>query len=135
MYKPIILCVDDEAIVLTSLKEQLKRHFAGKSFAIEVADDPENALEIISELDNHKNKIVVVISDWMMPGMKGDEFLRQVHLKYPNIVTIMLTGQADEKSIDSARKDANLFECIYKPWDANKLTNTIEKAIDVFSDN
>lgn len=133
MSKLVILCVDDEAIVLMSLKEQLKRHFSGKMFSIEIADGPVEALEVLDELENESDKIVVVISDWLMPVMKGDEFLHLVHLRRPKTVKVMLTGQADEKAIDQARKNANLFDCIYKPWNVDELLSTIEKALVVFS--
>lgn len=132
MGKLVILCVDDEVIVLFSLKEQLKRHFSRKGYAIEIAESPREALEIIDEF-NDNNTIVVVISDWLMPGMKGDEFLRQVHMKNPKAIKIMLTGQADEKAINLAREKANLFDCIYKPWDVDNLMNTIERALVVYS--
>ena len=49
MKKPVIFCIDDEKIILTSLKEQLKRHF-GKEYDIEAVDNGEETLEIIEGL-------------------------------------------------------------------------------------
>ena len=42
---------------------------------------------------------IIIVSDWLMPGMKGDEFLIQVHQKFPHIVKVLLTGQADSEAI------------------------------------
>ena len=61
--------------------------------------------------------------------MRGDEFLIQVHQRYPEIVTVMLTGQADEKAIDRARRDANLYACLHKPWSEEELANVINGAL------
>ena len=74
MEKGILLCVDDEIIVLTALKDQLRRAF-GNDFVIDVAESAEEALELLDELAEQGHKLLVIVSDWLMPGMKGDEFL------------------------------------------------------------
>lgn len=133
MSKLVILCVDDEAMVLKSIKDQLKRHFSSKDFVIEIAEGAEEALEIIDEMEGeNENNIVIVISDWLMPGMKGDEFLYNVHMKKPDTIKVMLTGQADEIAIHNAKQKANLYKCIFKPWDENHLVETIEKGLNDF---
>lgn len=135
MTKLVILCVDDETMVLKSIRDQLKRHFTSKQYIIEIAEGAEEALEIIDELDQEdENKIVIVISDWLMPGMKGDEFLLNVHKRNPQTIKVMLTGQADESAIQNAKKNANLFKCIYKPWDEDHLVETIEKGLGDYQD-
>jgi response regulator RpfG family c-di-GMP phosphodiesterase len=60
-----------------------------------------------------------------MPGMKGDEFLIQAHKKFPTVVKIMLSGQAEQAAVDRARKEAGLHEFLAKPWNAEELVETI----------
>lgn len=72
----------------------------------------------------------MIVSDWLMPKIKGDEFLVQVHEKFPDIAKVMLTGQADETAIKRAQSDANLQACIYKPWQENDLIETIKKGLN-----
>lgn len=127
--KLVILCVDDESIVLKSIRDQLKRHFNSNEYIIEIAEGAEEALEIIDELQEEESQIVIVISDWLMPGMKGDEFLYNVHQRNPGAIKVMLTGQADEAAILNAREKANLFKCIFKPWDEDNLVETIERGL------
>ncbi|MEM9510687.1 MAG: response regulator [Cyanobacteria bacterium P01_E01_bin.35] len=129
MSESAILCVDDEVVILDSLKEQLKRKF-GDRFIYEVAESAAEAWEVIEELQDEEVKIIAIVSDWLMPGVKGDEFLIQIHQRFPNLVTVMLTGQADETAIERARKDANLHACLYKPWTEEELTTIITTAID-----
>ena len=129
MTEAAIICVDDETMILESLQEQISRHF-GKQFLYEAAESAEEALEILEELDEEGVKIVVLVSDWLMPGMQGDEFLVQVHQEFPEITTIMLTGQADESAIERARREANLYCCIRKPWREEELLKTLSTALE-----
>lgn len=128
MSKPIILCVDDEKMVLESLKRQLRRAFRD-AYSYEVAQDADEALELIEELNEAAMLIIIIVSDWLMPGMRGDEFLIKVHQQFPNIIKILLTGQADEAAIERARIEANLYCCLHKPWSKEELVETIQSAL------
>jgi CheY-like chemotaxis protein len=123
-----ILCVDDEEMILSCLKEQLRRRL-GSDYLFETANSGEEGLEVIDELVMDQIEILVVVSDWLMPGLRGDEFLAQVHQKYPQIVTVMLTGQADRCAIDRARTEANLYRCLHKPWNEEELVQTIQSSL------
>jgi CheY-like chemotaxis protein len=126
-----ILCVDDEKFVLDSLRIQLK-NFLSNDFFFEFAESAEEALDIIQHLQDKKTEYIVVISDWLMPGMKGDELLIQLNREHNNVINIMLTGQADQKSIDNAFANANLIDCIQKPWTEEELLKTISKGLKVY---
>ena len=128
MTKPVILCVDDERMVLDSLKTQLQDSF-GNSYLYEVAEDAEEALEVIQEFREDEISILLIVSDWLMPGMKGDEFLIRVHQEFPNIIKILLTGQADESAIQRAKDRANLHCCLLKPWSKEELIETIKSGL------
>ncbi len=126
--KAVIICVDDNQVVLTSLKSQLRREF-GTTYEIETAESGEEAIEIFAEICDEGNEIPVVISDQIMPGMKGDEFLKKIYLKSKDTLSIMLTGQADAKAVGNAVNFANLYRYISKPWDEVDLNMTIREAI------
>lgn len=129
MPKPVILCVDDEMVVLNSLKIQLKKEF-GDAYLYEIAENANEAMEIIDEIgEAEASVILVIVSDWLMPGVKGDEFLIGVHKKYPKIVKIILTGQADELAIERVKKQANSHHCLYKPWDGKELVEIIKSGL------
>ncbi len=128
MTKPVILCVDDEKVILDSLKIQLKKEFRD-TYLYEAAESADEALEIIEELQEDEIAILVIVSDWLMPGMKGDEFLIEVHKRFPKIVKIMLTGQADEQSVEQAKKYANLHSCLHKPWNSEDLIENIKSGL------
>lgn len=128
MTKNIIICIDDEKVILTSLKSQLKKYF-GNQFFYETAENAQEGFELVEEHIKFGNKILIIISDWLMPEMKGDEFFMEINKSYPRIIKIMLTGQADNAAIERAYNDAGIYGCISKPWDENDLKNIIQSAL------
>ncbi len=133
MPNKVILCVDDEEVILETLKEQLKRRL-GHDYLYEGASDATEAWEVLEDLVAEDLEVLIIVSDWLMPGMKGDESstttLIQVHQKYPKIVTVLLTGQADQAAIARAQEFANLHRCLHKPWSEEELANTILAGLD-----
>ena len=120
MPEKVILCVDDEEIILEVLKEQLKRRL-GNEYLIEVAQGGEEALALVEELSAEGFEIQMIIADQIMPGMKGDELLTAVHQKYPDTLKVFLTGRADAKAVGNAVNQADLYRYLTKPWDEEDL--------------
>jgi signal transduction histidine kinase len=131
MKKPTIICVDDEKIVLTSVKAELKEAL-GDNYIIETAEGGEDALAIVEELIQDDYEIPVIIADYIMPGIKGDELLRRVHRKLPATLKIMLTGQADSQAVGNVVNEAKLYRYIAKPWDRKDFELTIKEATRSF---
>lgn len=129
--KKAIICVDDEDIILEALKDQLEPFFENQ-FLIETSKTAEEALEIFDELVAAGYEIPVVISDYLMPNMRGDEFLIEMHKRNPNMLKILLTGQANLEGITNAINNANLYRFIPKPWDRDDLILTVREAIRSF---
>jgi CheY-like chemotaxis protein len=126
--RPAILCVDDEVAILKSLRRQLKQAFED-TYIYESAESAEEALDVIEELQKENIGTIVIVSDWLMPGMKGDDFLIEVHKKYPNVIKVLLTGQANEEAIDRAIQKADLHRYIHKPWEDRDLIECIESGL------
>ncbi|HEY9668242.1 MAG TPA: adenylate/guanylate cyclase domain-containing protein [Coleofasciculaceae cyanobacterium] len=131
MTKQVIICVDDETTVLKSLKAELKEAL-GKDYLIEIAESGEDALELIEELLEDNYEIPLIITDHIMPGMKGDELLKHTHRLSPETLKVMLTGQADLDAVASAINHANLYRYITKPWQAQDLRLTVKEAINSY---
>lgn len=128
MQNTAILCVDDEVLILEALETELHRAF-GDRYVYEFAESAEEALEIMTELEDTAIDLKVVITDWLMPQMKGDELLSKVQQKRPNTVKIILTGQADRKAIEAACFHSNLDHCINKPWDSEALIRLLKTSL------
>ncbi len=129
--KPVILCVDDELLILSSLSQQLKRKYS-QDFNIEAVDTAELALEIIKQCNSENTDLPVVICDRLMPTMNGDDLLIQIHKTNPDTRKILLTGQASTVSISNAINNANLYRYISKPWSNEELLSSVDEALGSF---
>ncbi len=128
MKKPVIVCIDDEPDVLNSLKIELKKAI-GDRCIIETAQGGEDALELLADLQADEHEIALVVSDYIMPDIKGDELLQIIHERSPHTLKIMLTGQADLDAIGHAIKYAKLYRYIPKPWQNEDLKLTVVEAV------
>ena len=118
--KDKILLVDDDAMVLAGLKRQLRNHFS-----IDTALSGEEALKQVQE----NGPYAVIVSDYMMPGMNGIEFLSYVKKSDPDTVRMMLTGTADMPTAIRAVNEGSIFQFHPKPCPADTLCQAIQSAI------
>ncbi len=125
----IILCVDDEAIILLSLTEELQGYF-GQGYAYESAMNAAEALEIIDEAEAEGDCIAVILSDWLMPGMRGDELLMKLGQRPATIPSIMLSGHADEAALEEIKAKAKLSGYLRKPWDGTELERIVRNCLE-----
>jgi two-component system, sensor histidine kinase and response regulator len=131
MSKPVILCIDDESIILDALKDELQRKFSTE-YDIETSESGDDAIEFILELLDEKTDIPIVIADYIMPGMKGDELLKKIHETSPSTLNILLTGQANIEGVTNAVNYASLYRYISKPWSEDDLELTVKEALKSF---
>ncbi len=122
--KDSILIVDDNPNVLSALKRSL-------------IDEPVNVytagsgVEGLNILKQHKMK--VVISDEMMPGIKGTELLSIVKDRYPETLRIILTGHASLEAAISAVNNGEIYRFFTKPWNEIDLKFVIRSALDKYN--
>lgn len=118
--KPILVIVDDEESILKELRILLGRMYKVHVFA--------NPVEAEAFID--RNDVDLVISDEMMPEMRGSVLLARVHEKHPTICNIVLSGQAEKDDIVRAVNEGHLFSFLYKPVERQQLINVIEKGLE-----
>jgi DNA-binding NtrC family response regulator len=121
---PTILLVDDEEIVLSSLKS----FFAiDTNCTLMAYTSPLKALE---DLDANAPKIDLAISDYLMPEMDGITFLAKVKEKLPMVPRILLTGYADKENAIKAINNVGLYQYVEKPWDNDDLKLIIRNGLE-----
>jgi DNA-binding NtrC family response regulator len=122
--RPTILLVDDEEMILNSLKS---------FFAIEggynllTYTSPREALR---DLEVDHTNIDLVISDYLMPEMDGITFLAHVKDRFPLVPRILLTGYADKENAIKAINNVGLYQFIEKPWDNDDLRLIIRNGLE-----
>ncbi|PAR37747.1 EAL domain-containing response regulator [Vibrio metoecus] len=111
-----ILLVDDEPAVLNALKRELRPYFSH----LYTATCAQEALEILQQ-----HPIQMVISDYRMPGMNGADLVIEINRRYPQIMSLILSGQADMDGLSRALNEGDLYKFLLKPWDRAYLLQTI----------
>jgi len=117
-----VLFVDDEPLVLGSLRDALRKY----PFTILTATAGSQALTLLES-----QPVDVVVSDERMPGMTGSEFLSIVRQKHPHTIRIILTGQASLTSAIRAINEGEVYRFLTKPCAAVDLAITIQRALQL----
>ncbi len=115
MAKPVILTIDDDAEVLSTVERDLRRKYAS-DYRVLRADSGQAALEIVRELQVRNNAVALFLVDQRMPGMSGVEFLEQAITLYPNAKRVLLTAYADTDAAIAAINEAGINHYLLKPW-------------------
>lgn len=129
MGRGYIVCVDDQPAILDSLMTQLESA-VGDICEIEIAESANEALELLDDLHARAEVVEMVISDEVMPGIKGSQLLEIVHQRFPEITKIMLTGQAGLDSVAYAINRSHLDKYFTKPWEYEDLQLTVQGLLE-----
>jgi len=114
-----VLFVDDEDHILQSIKRQLR-----KRFQIYTAPGGEDALDILK----NEGPFAVIVSDMRMPIIDGIQLLSKVRDLYPDVVRLMLTGNADQETAIEAVNKGQIFRFLSKPCPTATLVTSIALA-------
>ncbi len=116
-----VLCVDDEANILSALRRLLRQEGYKLLFA-------NNGVEGLAVLE--QEPVDLVISDMRMPEMDGAKFLTEVARRWPETVRILLTGYSEVDSTIKAINQGGIYKYISKPWEDTDLKLTLRRAIE-----
>ena len=97
-----ILFVDDEQNVIDGLRRMLRKE--RKDWDMCFAGGSAEALGLLEQ-----KPFDVIVTDLQMPGMNGAQLLERVVELYPDMVRIVLSGHADEKSTTRAMRVVHQF--------------------------
>ncbi len=118
--KAKILFVDDELDILSGLRRML--HSMRHEWSMRFANSGKEALELMAT-----EQVDVIVADMRMPGMDGAELLEMVSQKYPHVVRIVLSGQADEKTVFRVVNPSHQY--LSKPCNAEHLKHIVSRAL------
>jgi len=118
-----LLIVDDEPGILKALT----RVFRQENYEVLTAASGEEGLARLQQGPIH-----LLISDYMMPGMTGAVFLKEVKARFPDTIRIMLTGHADTNAVMGAINEGAVYKFILKPWNDDDLRITVALALEQF---
>jgi two-component system response regulator HydG len=117
---PLILIVDDEKANL----ESLQKIFAREGWAVATAEDGAKALEVL-----RRERVSVLVTDLMMPGMSGEDLLRAARTVSPDTEVILVTAYGTVEAAVSAMKEG-AYDFITKPVKRHAIVKSVDKALE-----
>lgn len=117
-----ILVVDDEQSILCVLTTLLQ----SEGHEVTAALGGKVAMSVLKE---NKDEFALMISDIRMPEIDGMKLLEYVHEAFPKMSVIMLTAFGQVETAIKAM-ELGAFDYIKKPFKADFLTGTVEKALE-----
>jgi two-component system NtrC family sensor kinase len=116
------LCIDDDNIVLDVLKEFL----TSEGHEIVATTSVQQAMKAIET----EIPFTFCISDYQMPEMYGDEFLKFVAQKSPTTIRVLMSGYADTRRIHQATKEGVCRTFVEKPFQLSNLINILNSHLN-----
>ena len=114
-----VMIVEDDEEMCRLLEEVLKE----EQYAVVTAADGEEALNRFAQIE-----IDVLITDLMMPGIRGRELLVEVLRRRPNVPVIVITAFGSiESAVDLIKGGA--YHYLSKPFRMEELLDAVAKAI------
>lgn len=117
-----VLLVDDNPQALKVLKMVLSNLGIHQIFT---AKDGKSAQDFLGETE----EVDLIICDWEMPRMTGLELLQQIRTVYPDMPFMMVTGNADAKSVKTA-KEFGVNAYLGKPFTPQQMQEKITALAD-----
>jgi two-component system probable response regulator PhcQ len=117
-----VLIVDDEPKIYHALRRALHR----EPYDILYANGGEEALKLLSE-----RPVDVVVADQNMPNMQGSVLLARIRQQYPDVVRMMLTGDARLETVMAAVNKGEIYRFFTKPCNEAELIISIRDALQM----
>jgi len=115
-----ILYVDDDANILAACKRSL-----GRKLDITTSTSGAEAIELI----RNEGPFAVLLSDMRMPEIDGLELIIKVGAMAPDMVCMMLTGNADQDTAVNAVNKGHIFRFLTKPCPQDALQSALQAAL------
>jgi two-component system cell cycle sensor histidine kinase/response regulator CckA len=112
-----ILLAEDEA----GIRAMTRAYLEGLGYRVLEASDGTEAITLARE---YREIIDLVLTDVMMPGMRGDEVVKAIRQDRPEVQAIFISGFAEGSSIDRS------LEILEKPFEFPDLAHRIRALLD-----
>ena len=132
MNRLIILCIEDEDEVRDAVVRDLEEF--EPVFTVEMAEDADDARQVVKESLDDGDTIAMVIADHRLPGMQGTDFLIELQSKEETASSrkVLLTGQAGHEDTIRAINEADLHHYVSKPWTREELHTVVKQQLTEF---
>ena len=126
MNKNKLIIIDDDRMVLQSLKREILSYSSSRNFEPFFFASPQQALDFA----RHNTNIGLMITDQRMPRMSGNELINSIRKVNPDISAIMISAYTDRESMKKSIS-SGVVSYIDKPWDSTQLMSEIQRGLEI----
>jgi CheY-like chemotaxis protein len=98
----------------------------GLGYTVYSADHPDRALELVAEV---AEKIDLVITDVVMPGMNGQQLFEQINAARPEIDKVLYMSGYTNNVIDTDGELGDGLHFLQKPFTVDALMSKVKKLL------
>ncbi|GAB5440112.1 MAG: hypothetical protein Fues2KO_04610 [Fuerstiella sp.] len=117
-----VLLVDDDGMVLRGIE----RSFQGSGIRLLSAISAAEARVYVT-----RHAVDLILSDNLMPGEFGSDFLAEVRHQYPQIKLMMLSGYMPQAAAERVRRELGVINVLMKPCPASAVVKAVKDALDL----
>ena len=119
-----ILVIDDDE----DLAEIVRKHFKFLGYSVEVRYDALGPLSRLRKLEEGGSPWDLILTDLMMPGMDGIDFIKEVHLLFPTLPVILMTAHGGVETAVRAVREGG-YDFVMKPLNFAQVAVSVERAL------
>ena len=123
--RKMVLCIDDNIEVLKSLRSQLRQSLMS-DVRILLAEGSEDALKTLEVINLSHTDMLLIVSDWLMPNLNGEELIKLIEERWGPIMTIVLSGHITPESKSRLNELNQVLSVMSKPWNGEDLIQLIK---------
>jgi serine/threonine-protein kinase len=119
-----ILLVDDDQVVL----EVAEKLLGDLPYTFMATSSPAKAIQILTLWE-----VAVLLCDLNMPEIDGIEVLAKAREVNPDIVSILVTGMADQDATIRAINEGGIWKYIAKPWKPEEMVALVKEGVERYA--
>ena len=119
-----VICVDDEAVILMALGMELRKGL-GPGFVVETASTLADALAVAGELAADGIPLACLVTDWIMPGARGEEVAERLRVLSPGLPVVLMTGHDETSEATGLISRGGPVRVVRKPWHGRGILEAV----------
>ncbi len=120
--REVVLVVEDMEVVRSLVRKILERN----GYEVITAGGGAEALESARRL---ARPVDLLLTDMVMPGMSGRELCKELHVLYPELSVIYMSGHTQDPELHQEAETGQV-DFLQKPFSVNRLIETVREVLD-----
>jgi two-component system, cell cycle sensor histidine kinase and response regulator CckA len=117
----VLFVEDEDGVRMSSV-----RYLTNRGYTVMEAGSGSEALVV---LEQHADKIDLLVTDVVMPQMDGPTLVREVRQKWPNMKVIFISGYTEDRLRDQFNEGGEAVHFLGKPFTLKQLAGKVKEVM------